>query len=279
MKMRHRSMLLVLALAGCAQTATRPGGVALATGDRYVAMGSSFAAGPGVTTTIADSRRCTRSVDNYAHQLARKRGLQLTDVSCGGAMTVHLLGPWSELPPQLDALTPDTALVTVTIGGNDVMYIGGLIGTSCPQGPTPARPCRLQSPPPEASWQALESAMDRFAVEVRRRSPRARLDFVQYPVVLPPRGLCADVPISAEQAKTSRAIAARLAVVTRKVALRAGADTLPMDVLSRGHDACAAKPWMNGFQRPGGPKVAVPYHPNLAGMTAVAAALDRMLSR
>lgn len=277
--MRNGSMLLAMVLAGCAQTATRPAGMAVATGDRYVAMGSSFAAGPGVTTTMAESRRCARSVDNYAHQLARKRALQLTDVSCSGATSTHLLGPWSELAPQIDALTPDTALVTVTIGGNDVMYIGGLIGTSCPQGPTPAHPCRLQPAPPEASWQKLESAMDRFAAEVRRRSPRARLVFVQYPVVLPRRGLCADVPISTEQAKVSRDIGSRLAALTQSVANRAKADVLPMETISRGHDACAAVPWMNGFVPQGGPDVRVPYHPNLAGMTAIAAALDRLLPR
>jgi hypothetical protein len=34
---------------------------------------------------------------------------------------------------------------------------------------------------------------------------------------------------------------------------------------------------MNGFPQTGGPRIAAPYHPNLAGMSAVAEGLDRLL--
>lgn len=252
----------------------------LAAGDRYVAMGSSFAAGPGVTTPADEVKRCQRSTGNYAQQLARLRGLRLTDVSCGGATTAHVLGPWSELAPQIDALTADTRLVTITVGGNDVGYIGGLIGASCQRDPAPSRPCVQMPPASEAAWQALDAAMTRIADEVKRRAPAARLVFVEYPVVLPARRLCAETPMSPEQqADVSRAVAARLAALTRAVAKRAGTDLLPVATLSKGHDACAAAPWITGFPRAGGPKVMVPYHPNLAGMTAQAQALDRLLSR
>lgn len=271
--------LLALALTACAQTDSRPGAMRLATGDRYVAMGSSFAAGPGVTTPADDVRRCARSTDNYPHQLARLRGLNLTDVSCSGATTAHVLGPWSQLAPQLDAVTADTKLVTITVGGNDVGYIGGLIGASCQRDPAPSRPCPSMSAAPEAAWQALDAAMTRIAAEVKRRAPASRLVFVEYPAVLPARGVCADTPMSVQQADASRALAARLAAVTRAVAARAQADLLPVATLSKGHDACAAVPWITGFPREGGPKVTVPYHPNLAGMTAQAQALDRLLSR
>ena len=73
-------------------------------GARYVAMGSSYASGPGVTHA-ADARdpRCSRSNDNYAHQVARTLQLDLVDVSCGGATTKHVLEGWNELPPQIAA--------------------------------------------------------------------------------------------------------------------------------------------------------------------------------
>lgn len=271
--------LVALALAGCAQTGARPGAMRLAAGDRYVAMGSSFTAGPGVTTPADDVRRCARSVDNYPQQLARLRGLNLTDVSCSGAKTAHVLGPWDELAPQLDAVTADTKLVTMTIGGNDVGYIGGLIGASCARDPAPSRPCPPMVPAPEAAWQALDTAMTRIAAEVKRRAPAARLVFVEYPAALPAQGVCADAPMSVQQAAAGRAVAARLAALTRAVAARAQVDLLPVATLSKGHDACAAAPWITGYPRAGGPKVLVPFHPNLAGMTAQAQALDRLLSR
>ncbi|HMC94522.1 MAG TPA: GDSL-type esterase/lipase family protein, partial [Polyangia bacterium] len=102
-------------------------GAAQAQGPRYVAMGSSYAAGPGITRPADDPPdRCGRSADNYAHQLARRRGLDLADVSCGGAVTASILAPWNGHPAQIDAVTPATSLVTVTIGGNDVGLIAGL---------------------------------------------------------------------------------------------------------------------------------------------------------
>ena len=274
-----------LAIAGCAGAAARPRGTppvpdALAPGAHYVAMGSSFAAGPGITAPADQPpNRCTRSADNYAHQLARRRGLTLTDVSCGGATTAHLLGPWGELPPQLDALRPDTRLVTVTIGGNDVGYIGGLSRASClSRAGATVGACPQVPAPTEQAWQGLADAMRRVAQEVRRRSPTARLVFVEYPAVLPEQGTCARTPISVEQADASRRVAARLAMLTAQIAREAGAAVLPVAALSSGHDACSAAPWTTGWFTPGEPPVRVPYHPNLQGMTAVADALDRLLA-
>ena len=55
----------------------------------------------------------------------------MVDVSCSGATTAHILKRWGGLPPQIDAVTPAARLVTVTIGGNDVGYVGGLMAASC----------------------------------------------------------------------------------------------------------------------------------------------------
>jgi lysophospholipase L1-like esterase len=265
------------ALAGSAAAALLawPAGAAPADdvppGDAYVAMGSSFAAGPGVTRLDEGApARCGRSADNYAHQLARKRKLRLVDVSCSGATTAHILGPWGELAPQLDALTPQTRLVTVTIGGNDVNYIGGLYAASRPGGQAPAAPT-------EQAWAKVEASLEQIAHEVRRRAPDARLVFVEYVTVLPERGLCAQTPLSEGAAAVARETARRLAQVTAAVASGAGAEDLRVSELSRGHDACASEPWVTGFIRPPGAEHFAAYHPNLAGMTAVAEALDREL--
>jgi hypothetical protein len=62
-------------------------------GAAYVAMGSSYAAGPGIGQS-ADTppNRCARSATNAAHIFAQKVGLELKDVSCSGATTAHILG-------------------------------------------------------------------------------------------------------------------------------------------------------------------------------------------
>jgi lysophospholipase L1-like esterase len=255
--------ILLAALSGCAQMPA-PGTLPL--NARYVAMGSSFAAGPGIPVP-ADSppTRCARSTNNYPQQLARKRSLTLVDVSCSGATTAHLLGPWNELAPQLDALTPDTALVTVTIGGNDVNYIGRLMRASA-GGAIEA--------PNAGDWARLAASFDRIAQEVRRRAPGARLIFVDYVSLLPEGRPCDQAPVPAPEAAILRATARRLAAETASAASRAGAGLIRASALSRDHDVCAGEPWATGYPAPPG---GIAYHPNLAGMTAIAAALDAAL--
>ena len=88
-------LTLVLATAAVSAAATA----------QYVALGSSYAAGPGITPTVPGSPpRCARSAENYAHVLAQHRGLSLVDASCSGATTVDVLrGGQFGSPPQLDA--------------------------------------------------------------------------------------------------------------------------------------------------------------------------------
>jgi lysophospholipase L1-like esterase len=94
-------------------------------GSRYVAMGSSFAAGPGLPSRAPGSpRRAGRSTGNYAHLIARALGLDLHDVTFSGATTSDILGPSAAgRAAQLDAVTPETSLVTITAGGNDVGFV------------------------------------------------------------------------------------------------------------------------------------------------------------
>jgi lysophospholipase L1-like esterase len=275
---------ILVALIGCKHSSARLGaGLPLAL-NHYVAMGSSFAAGPGIgTSVVGASAQCARSNDNYAHQLARLRNLALTDVSCSGARTAHVLGPWDELPAQLDALRSDTRLVTITIGGNDLGYIGGLMGASCKAlqllEKSPARQCGPLMLPQENAFATLANQLRLIASKVHHRSPRARLIFVDYATVLPPSDVCANTPMAAEDAATARQIASRLVQITSQVAKESGADHLAASLVTREHHACAPDPWMNGFAPASVEASGVYYHPRLAGMTAVAEALDVMLGK
>ena len=189
-------------------------------------------------------------------------------------------------------------MVTVTIGGNDVGYIGSLMAGSCEaaqEGSAAAPICRAMaargapsdlqsrsralSAPSEEAWQKVEAGLDQIAQEVRLRSPRARLVFVDYLAVLPEDGLCPQTPLSPRAAATARVITSRLAEITAEAARRAGAELVRASELSKGHDACADEPWMTGFLPSGGASQFAPYHPNLAGMTAVSEAMDRQLGR
>lgn len=270
---------VALALSACMTTAPK-----LEPGARYVAMGSSFAAGPGIPDYYEiPPTPCARSTGNYAHLLASRLNLALTDVSCSGATTAHLTGrravpEGNSLPPQLDALTPDTRLVTVTIGGNDISYIGRLSAAGCNM--LAARSwdkekCPDVPMPEEAAYAVLALRMDAIAKEVRSRSPDARLIFVDYLTILPETGDCEAIRLFDLDTQKSREVARRLAAITATVAADNGADILKASELSVGHDACSADPWMNGY--PVWDKSGAPLHPNAKGMIAVADALEKLL--
>lgn len=275
--MRH-SLLVVLSLLLTACAGREP---VLPPGASYVAMGSSFAAGPSLLPYIADApTRCARSARNYAHQLAAKRELALVDVTCSGATTGAVLDGWNELPAQVAAIGPDTRLVTVTIGGNDVGYIGNMMSVSCrvvAEGKgQPTDRCRAPVWPDEAAFQHLAGSLGRIAAEVRSRAPKAILVFVDYFSVLPPSGTCAATPLPATDADRLRDTDRRVRDLTAVAAKQAGALLLKVSDLSRDHGVCGTEPWMNGYPGPAG---MAPYHPNLVGMNAVADALDRLLPR
>ena len=278
------AMAMALGLAAQARAAEPP----LAAGARYVALGSSFAAGPAITQQAEGGvTQCRQSRDNYARQLARARGLTLVDVSCGGATTEHILkGGQFGQPAQLDAVTPQTRLVTVTIGGNDVRFTADLGVWSCANAGArrldPTAPC----PQPaafdrDAAFTALGGSLRAIAAEVRRRAPQARLVFVDYVAIIPPAGgACAAVALTPQQADQARAIAARLAALTEQVARDSGAGIVKASQLTRGHEACSKDAWAWGYEFPSAePFGSAPYHPRLPAHTAVARALDAMLQR
>jgi hypothetical protein len=252
-------------------------------GSKYVNMGSSFAAGPSIVPPADNpATRCGRSAQNYAHQIASRHNLKLVDVSCGGSTTAHLLGPWNELPPQLDAVDADTMLVTMTTGGNDLGYLGGLSANSCAnvaaKNPdTPAKCNPAPKLPDEATYAGDEARMRQVVAEVHRRAPRARLVIVDYLTILPPTGGCAVMPLTPEQADNSRIIARRLNELTLRVARETNTEVIPAAKMSQGHDVCAADAWLNGYPSPGVPVEPTFYHPRLVGMTAIADALDKLI--
>lgn len=275
----------VILLAGCA-TMPAKDPASTAPGAHYVSMGSSFAAGAGMQPVKADMpERCGRSQVNYASLLAEALSLTLSDVACDGATSAHVLGPWDELAPQLDAITPETQLVTITIGGNNLRYVGNLFAASCRAGVkfrTQSGEERGDCPPldlaGEADYRQLQDSLLNIAAAVKDRAPEARLVFVQY-VTLIAEESCAAAPLLPEDAAALRETGARLAAVTAQAARIAGADIISAEELSRGHTPCDAQPWSRAFSNEFDFSKGAPWHPNAAGHAAIADALRAMLER
>lgn len=250
---------------------------------RYVALGSSMAAGPGITPRAPGSPRAAmRSARNYPHLLAADLALDLVDVSYSGATTAHVLSePQHGTPPQVESLDGTEAVVTITIGGNDIAYVPGLIVASLPS--------LLRALPlvgggmrkaldPEAREEALLRVADSLravGTTVRERSPAARVLFVEYLTLLPPPGEPAS-PLAPAHADLARHLAARLVDITAEAAAETGCEVVPVAEASRDHHAWSDDPWTVGaaLPLPGRP---LAYHPNAAGMRAVATMVRNQL--
>lgn len=270
--------LLALLIAGCAHVE------APARGGKYVAMGSSFSAGAGIGPTKPGTpERCQRTAINYASLLADRLSLELDDQGCGGATTAHLLGPWDELPPQLDAVTADTRLVTITVGGNDLNYIGNLFMAGCNpetgfrvgERVIPCQPPRL---PTDEQYAQVAEQLTLIGQEVRRRAPGATVVFVQY-VTLVPEQTCPAIGLTEQQARDLRGLGLKLAEITRNAAAATGAKVLHADRLSEAHTACGEVPWSKAAPVADDPVPGAPWHPNAAGHAAIAAKLVEMLQQ
>ena len=268
--------LAFLAL-GCSSLRSPSLGRGPVDGDRYVALGSSFAAGPGLVQETPTTR-CARSIENYAHILADSLALELADVSCSGATTNDVLSPGQDLPAQISAITPRTKLVTITIGGNDVGYIGGLVWGACASLPIRDPRCRPTIPSSEADWRALESRLDAIAEEIARLAPQARLVFVGYLTVVPANSTCPNTPLSAEALVEANRTADRLNYLTAEVARKNSALFLDAGAMSVNNHACAPEPWVSGFPNTDGVRPGAPFHPNATGMKAIAAALEHLVT-
>ena len=251
---------------------------------QYVAMGSSFAAGPGVTERASGSPiTCGRSKDNYPHLLARKRQLSLVDMSCSGAITKHILedGPMLQ-PAQISAIDAETELVTITIGGNDVSYMGNLMALGCDASTGSVErflgACHVKAAEQvERNFAELPGRLTKIATEIHARAPKARLVFLNYFTVLPESGTCKRLGLSVEAVDKMRVVAQRLADTIRDAALSNRAELFDLSSLSAPHNVCANDPWLQG--RHTGSFLIAPLHPNLQGMEVTAEALNQFLNK
>ncbi|BBX10199.1 hydrolase [Mycolicibacterium aichiense] len=241
-----------------------------------MALGSSMAAGPGIRPRVAGSPiPAGRSARNYPHLTAERLGLDLVDVTYSGATTAHVLRDRQHgAPPQIDALDGSEELVTVTIGGNDVGYVPLLFAATLPPvlRRLPVLGARLDELlDPAARGAALNqvgASLREVGRVLRERSPRARIMFVDYLTLLPPAGKPAP-PLPDDVADLGRHIAARLADQTLEAALATGCEVVHAAEMSRDHHPWSTEPWTVGAGSllPWRPK---PWHPNAAGMRAVA---------
>lgn len=269
---------------------SRNKGRVIVAGDEYVAMGDSYTAAPLTGPTVADDG-CVQSETNYPKQLADTLGLELTDVSCGGADTSSIAGEFVTLrvretkPPQGDALSASTDLVTVSIGANDDRIYGSLLvclglAASDPDGKPCATIDEQATARGDGSPQRLARMEDNL-VEVLRfvagKAPEARIVVVGYPNFVPER-TCEQFPVASGDLPWIASINDGLVRAQERAAAEAGAEFLDIYDVTDGHDFCSDDPWVAGAAPDPAIGPAAPYHPYPKVQQVVADRLEALLT-
>lgn len=272
---------------------------------RYVALGDSFHSGEGASPfapgTDTGQNQCHRSERAGAVLFANdpgagRRPLDLHHVACSGARLFNLKeGQYNEAP-QYDAVTPDTAVVTISIGGNDAGFVPlleacgsfGLIGVPCErhvQAGVRRLFALLDTPQPRLE---NRTPLEHAYVTIKERVPQARILVMGYPRIFPERPTGKGVLKSETSCGTFAAWDQRFlnklvdeanAIIKRR-SEEVGLTFVDLVGPFTGHGVCDRQPFINGVrlgtngadqQKPGVSPES--FHPNPDGQRAIADAL------
>jgi len=258
----------------------------------YAALGDSYTAGLGIPEQTGATAGCGQSTSSYPYLVARSLRLELTDVSCSSATIADMTAaqPTGDgtNPAQLSALSSGTALVTVSIGGNDIGLID--IVTKCTEldlvpalipgrGSSTLTPCEdfYTSGGTDQIRQRIQAVTGHLAdtlTQIRERAPHARVYVVGYPDLLPAGGggCGGALGITAGDIAFLNREEVRLNGALEQVARAAGDGYVDTYTPSQGHDACSAPAsrWLEPLLTT---SAAAPLHPNAAGERAMADAV------
>lgn len=246
----------------------------------YVNMGDSYSAGSGVLPPAPGAPpQCLQSARNWGHVLAARWGIEsdaFTDVSCGAAETRHFTeAQYPGVPPQVEALSASTDVVTMTIGGNDS---GVFIGTiqACTTAATltlgTGNPCEEQNGDrftdtiEDVTYPSLVEALE----TVKAAAPDARIAIAGYLQILPEEDGCYPLmPVARGDVPYINDIQATLNDAVRRAAEATDVTYIDVTAVSQGHDACQpiGTRWVEPAVTGTNPVVV---HPNALGEQAMA---------
>ncbi len=254
----------------------------------YVAMGDSYAAGPGLTPTRDDPAACERSANNYPAYLAQLLQVETyRDVSCTGARPADVEGAQRRpdgtlVTPQSHALGLDTDLVTLSLGGNELQTLQDVVdacyvrATTQPDAPHCDEALRAEGSLALDRARQLEGAVADSMRQIRNAAPNAAVVMVSYPRVFPSTQRCPELIIARSESAYLAEVVDAIVASTERAARSAGVRFVDLRGASADHDICSKTPWAVG---PGASRGSVrAWHPTLLGMQSMATVIHAALT-
>jgi lysophospholipase L1-like esterase len=243
---RTRIAGLVALLAGALVPA------ASAAASQYVALGDSYSSGVGTRVFYSESGSCKRSPDAYGPKIAAARGYTLSFQACSGAKTTDVN------EKQLGTLSSSTALVTITIGGNDAGFSNVIVNCAlyfftCGGAINGAN---------EYIAKKLPGVLETTYKDIRGRATTAEVIVLGYPKLFTKEGATCNVNfLTSSNEKRLNETGEKL-----DAAIRGRAEAMKFKFVNptsafEPHEVCASEEWLNGQSNP----LEESYHPNVKG--------------
>ncbi|MCP3799364.1 SGNH/GDSL hydrolase family protein [Allokutzneria sp. A3M-2-11 16] len=227
-----------------------------------VALGDSTASGTGAGLYHRGTHHtCWRSSNSYSEVAVAKlraagRTVEFRNATCSGAGINEMRTTFKSQPAQLDALKPNTNVVLLTVGANDIKYVefGGL----CMQGD-----CSKAGKSVTDQLPAMSKNLLGLFGEIKAKSPKAKVVLVGYGRQLTAGAngaaaadpICAPTVFSAEERAEGNKVVSALDMTLRVTAKAAGAtfvspyvDSVNLGKEFAGHSQCeSGAPYYRGF--------------------------------
>jgi lysophospholipase L1-like esterase len=199
---------------------------------KYVALGDSYSSGTGAGSYSGGS--CKRSANAYAQLWASSHApSSFSFAACSGAVTQDVLNS------QVGSVTSDTALVTISIGGNDAGFSDVMITCNTSSDSTcVSRNTQAQN----FARNTLPGRLNNVYTAIRSRAPSAQVIVVGYPRMYRLGGSCV-VGLSDTKRAAINQSADVLASVVSARAAAFGFRFLDGRSAFSGHEICATRPY------------------------------------
>jgi lysophospholipase L1-like esterase len=228
-------------------------GTAHAAEGPYVALGDSYSSGVGAGSYISSSGDCKRSTKAYPYLWAAANSpSSFAFTACSGARTGDVLAS------QLTPLTSATALVSITIGGNDAGFSD--VMTTCVLQSESNCLARIATAKAYVD-STLPGKLDSVYSAISAKAPAAHVVVIGYPRFYKLNGSC----LTGLSENERSAINGAADYLDSAIAARAGAHGFTFaDVRGTftGHEICSGSAWLHSLNWL---DIGVSYHPTASG--------------
>jgi hypothetical protein len=219
-----------------------------------VALGDSYSSGVGAGSYLSSSGDCKRSTKAYPYLWAAAHSPSSFDfTACSGARTGDVLAS------QMSPLTTATALVSISVGGNDAGFAD--VMTTCVTQSDSACLSRIDTARAYVD-STLPGKLDSVYTAIRSKAPNARVVVLGYPRFYQLGTTC--LGLSEAKRKAINDAADHLDTALDKRARDHGFAFGDVRPTFTGHEICSGSSWLHSVNWL---NIGESYHPTAAGQS------------